>query len=48
MVDPGEKISKTLQREFGEEALNTLELSPDERVAQLKKLEEFFKCGVEV
>ena len=30
MVDAGENVSVTLKREFGEEALNTLELSPAE------------------
>ena len=27
MVDPGEEVSVTVKREFGEEALNALELS---------------------
>nr|XP_033802259.1 ADP-ribose pyrophosphatase, mitochondrial isoform X2 [Geotrypetes seraphini]XP_033802260.1 ADP-ribose pyrophosphatase, mitochondrial isoform X2 [Geotrypetes seraphini] len=36
MVDPGEKISATLKREFGEEALNSLQKSSAER----QKLEE--------
>ena len=30
MVDPGEQVSVTLKREFGEEALNSEELSPEE------------------
>lgn len=36
MVDPGEKISATLKREFGEEALNSLQKSSAEK----RKLEE--------
>ena len=31
MVDPGECVSLTLAREFSEEALNSLQLSEDER-----------------
>lgn len=31
MVDPGEQVSLTLQREFSEEALNSLEVSAAER-----------------
>lgn len=31
MVDPGEMVSLTLQREFTEEALNSLQASPQER-----------------
>ncbi|KAI4891695.1 hypothetical protein NFI96_033338 [Prochilodus magdalenae] len=31
MVDPGELVSLTLQREFSEEALNSLQASPQER-----------------
>ncbi|XP_019408355.1 PREDICTED: ADP-ribose pyrophosphatase, mitochondrial isoform X3 [Crocodylus porosus] len=36
MVDPGEKISATLKREFGEEALNSLQKS----AAEIKELEK--------
>lgn len=36
MVDPGELVSQTLQREFSEEALNSLQASPQER----KKIQE--------
>lgn len=36
MVDPGEKISDTLKREFGEEALNSLQKSSTEK----RELEE--------
>lgn len=36
MVDPGEKISATLKREFSEEALNSLQKS----AAEIKELEQ--------
>ena len=43
MVDGGEHVSATLKREFGEEALNSLE---DEQKDETKKLiEDFFKAG---
>ena len=46
MVDGGEHVSATLKREFGEEALNSLE---DEQKDETKKLiEDFFKTGTKV
>ncbi|XP_064005624.1 ADP-ribose pyrophosphatase, mitochondrial isoform X1 [Pogoniulus pusillus] len=42
MVDPGEKISATLKREFGEEALNCLQKSPEERAELEKRLNKLF------
>ena len=36
MVDPGEKVSTTLRREFSEEALNSLSLTENEK----EKLQE--------
>ncbi|KAH9525249.1 ADP-ribose pyrophosphatase, mitochondrial [Bulinus truncatus] len=45
MVDPGEEVSETLRREFGEEALNSLKLSPDETQKMLETLDEFFHSG---
>jgi len=48
MIDPGELVSKTLQREFGEEALNTLDMSDDEKNQILKLVATFFQNGVEV
>ena len=36
MVDPGDTVSATLKKEFGEEAMNSLEASPEEK----KKIEE--------
>ncbi|NWJ01134.1 NUDT9 protein, partial [Crypturellus undulatus] len=42
MVDPGEKISATLKREFGEEALNSLQKSPKEKEELEKQLHRLF------
>lgn len=42
MVDPGEKISATLKREFGEEALNSLQKSPEEKAELEKQLHKLF------
>ncbi|KAA8584940.1 ADP-ribose pyrophosphatase, mitochondrial isoform X1 [Etheostoma spectabile] len=43
MVDPGEQVSLTLQREFSEEALNTLAISPSERAKISERITELFK-----
>ncbi|KAL3858491.1 hypothetical protein ACJMK2_013079 [Sinanodonta woodiana] len=48
MVNAGEVVTVTLRREFGEEALNTIEMSPEERKATLASIEECFKHGKEV
>ena len=48
MVDPGEHISVTLKREFGEEALNLLEASEEDRCRLKKTIEESFAGGFEV
>ena len=42
MVDPGEKISATLKREFGEEALNSLQKSRAEKRELQEKLQKLF------
>ncbi|XP_074946472.1 ADP-ribose pyrophosphatase, mitochondrial isoform X2 [Phalacrocorax aristotelis] len=42
MVDPGEKISSTLKREFEEEALNSLQKSPEEKAELEKQLHKLF------
>ena len=42
MVDPGEKISATLKREFGEEALNSLQKSSAEKRELQEKLQKLF------
>lgn len=42
MVDPGEKISATLKREFGEEAFNSLQKSNAEKKELEKQLHKLF------
>ncbi|KAM4535190.1 ADP-ribose pyrophosphatase, mitochondrial [Fundulus diaphanus] len=42
MVDPGEEVSLTLQREFSEEALNTLSLKQSERDEMHKRIKALF------
>lgn len=41
-MDPGEKISTTLKREFEEEALNSLQKSPEEKAELEKQLHKLF------
>ncbi|XP_061556542.1 ADP-ribose pyrophosphatase, mitochondrial [Phycodurus eques] len=49
MVDPGENVSLTLQREFSEEALNSLGVSPLERSKIHERITQLFKSpGFEV
>ena len=48
MVDPGEKVSLTVKREFMEEAANGLEKSDKEREEITKKIEALFQQDVEV
>ena len=48
MVDAGEAVSVTLKREFGEEALNTLEASPEERKRLAEHISQLFQKGREV
>ncbi|KAM7386629.1 hypothetical protein PAMA_009303 [Pampus argenteus] len=43
MVDAGEQISVTLQREFSEEALNSLEVTPSERAEIHNRIIKLFK-----
>ena len=48
MVDPGDNVSNTLKKEFGEEALNSMELSQQEREKLHDSLQEVFTHGDEV
>ncbi|CAH0564146.1 unnamed protein product [Brassicogethes aeneus] len=48
MVDPGEKVSETLKREFLEEAMNSLEATEEQRKVDSEIVENFFKNGVEI
>ncbi|KAG7505697.1 ADP-ribose pyrophosphatase, mitochondrial [Solea senegalensis] len=43
MVDAGEQVSLTLQREFSEEALNSLSVSPSEKAEIHKRINKLFK-----
>ncbi|KAL3987309.1 transcription factor 7-like 1 [Sarotherodon galilaeus] len=45
MVDPGEQVSLTLQREFSEEALNSLSSSPEERAKIHQRITNLFKSS---
>ncbi|RZC34143.1 NUDIX domain containing protein [Asbolus verrucosus] len=48
MVDPGEKVSETLRREFLEEAFNSLEASPEKRQHNEQLIGKFFESGEEI
>lgn len=48
MVDPGDNVTNTLKKEFGEEALNSLELSPEENKKIHDSLEDLFCHGTMV
>ncbi|XP_033625076.1 transient receptor potential cation channel subfamily M member-like 2 isoform X2 [Asterias rubens] len=48
MVEPGDVVSATLKREFSEEALGSMEKTPEEIEAILKKIDDLFKHGVEI
>ena len=48
MVDPGEAVSRTLEREFGEEAMNSLEASEDEKKQIEKQINQLFEGGSKV
>ena len=45
MVDPGDTVSRTLKKEFGEEAMNSLEATPEEKKRIEKQINELFKEG---
>lgn len=42
MVEPGDTVSLTLKKEFGEEALNTLEMSPEDKTSALSNIATLF------
>ncbi|XP_048847704.1 ADP-ribose pyrophosphatase, mitochondrial [Brienomyrus brachyistius] len=49
MVDPGERVSLTLQREFSEEALNSLAASPQQRALLRQRIDKLFSSpGLQV
>jgi ADP-ribose pyrophosphatase len=45
MVDDDEEVSLTLKREFGEETMNSLVLSEEEKANCEASLQDFFKNG---
>ena len=47
-MDPGEKVSVTLKREFSEEALNTLEMSKEESHKLEEQIKSLFQQGTQV
>jgi len=49
MVDPGELVSRTLKREFGEEAMDTMQIKEEDKAKAVKMIDAFFsESGVEV
>ena len=48
MIDPNELVSETLKREFGEEAMNSLEADSAQRAKLKTQVAEFFRNGSEV
>jgi len=47
-VDPGDTVSATLKKEFGEEAMNSLEASEEEKKVIEGHINELFCNGEEV
>ena len=45
MVDPGDTVSTTLKKEFGEEAMNSLELTESEQKKVQNILTQLFQNG---
>lgn len=48
MVDPGDLVSITIKKEFGEEALNSLEMTEEEKKEMHEMVEDFLSNGDEV
>ena len=48
MVDPGDTVSRTLKKEFGEEAMNLIEASEQEKDEIERQINKLFKGGVKV
>lgn len=47
-MDAGETVSATLKREFGEEALNSIEATEQEKKEIETQINELFKAGDQV
>ncbi|CAG2212774.1 NUDT9 [Mytilus edulis] len=48
MVEPGSLVSATIKQEFGEEAMNSLEMSEEEKKEMHDKIEDFLSHGDKV
>ena len=48
MVEPGDTVSATLRKEFAEEALNSLKMTPDELEKVKVNTEKVFQSGTEI
>lgn len=48
MVDAGEVVTATVRREFGEEAMNSIQMSSEEKKRMEKELDELFATGREI
>ena len=48
MVDPGDTVSRTLKKEFGEEAMNSMEASEQEKDEIERQINKLFSGGVKV
>ncbi len=48
MIDPGDTVSRTLRKEFGEEAMNSLEATEEEKKEIEAHVNDLFKAGDEV
>ena len=44
-MDGGEEVSLTLKREFGEEALNSIEATAEEKKVMQANIDRLFKSG---
>ncbi len=47
MVEPGETVSATLKKEFGEEAMNSLEATEEEKRVIEAEIAELFASGTQ-
>lgn len=48
MVEAGDSVSATLKKEFGEEAMNSLEATDKEKAAMEKAVSMLFSAGTQV
>lgn len=48
MVDAGEQLNVTLKREFGEEALNSIDVSENKKDSIKHHVDQLFQHGTEV